>query len=51
MYDKNARKLIKMFLKLNPKGSVTEFGKCRKRLQAEIDLIIAEGNQQIIETI
>ena len=49
-HNENTRKLIKVFLTLNPKGSVSEFSKCKKCLQSGVDLLVASGNQRVIET-
>jgi len=35
----NDKKLIKLFLKLNPRGSVGEFARCKGQIQKQLDLL------------
>jgi hypothetical protein len=47
----NNKKLIELFLKLNPRGSVAEFARCKDELQKAIDFEIACGNQDLLEAL
>jgi len=51
VYNTNTRRLFEIFLKLNPRGSVSEFARCRAALQAELDFQITSGNQQSLNAL
>jgi hypothetical protein len=51
VWNANNRRLIEVFLKLNPKGSVAEFAKCKNKLQKQLDCEIAMGHQNAVGTL